>query len=56
MAEELNYEEEILPLLKEKTEIEITEEFLEEYSKLRKKYGRDFSIDVRISPVKVNIP
>jgi uncharacterized protein YnzC (UPF0291/DUF896 family) len=40
----------------EKTEEEITEEFLKEYTELRKKYGRDFSVEVRLTPEKVNIP
>ncbi len=48
--------EEIDELLKGKTEAEITEEFLQEYTKLRRKYHRDFSIEVRLTPEKVNIP
>ncbi len=40
----------------EQTEEEISEEFLEEYAKLRKKYHRDISLEVRTNVVTVNIP
>jgi len=41
--EELNYKEEIAPLIEEKTDAEIDAEFLEEYKKLTRKYNRDFT-------------
>ena len=42
--------------IKEKTEEEITEEFLKEFELLRKKYKRDFAPEFRITVQKINIP
>jgi len=39
----------------EKTELEITEEFIEEYKKLCKRYKRDF-VQGEIHIIKVNFP
>lgn len=46
MAEDIN----------EKLEAELDEEFAEEYKKLRQKYGRDISIEMRTTIVRVDIP
>lgn len=53
--EELDYKEEIEPLIKKQTEEDISLEFLEEFRKLCRKYNRDFvQGDVHI--VAVNFP
>jgi hypothetical protein len=47
-----NYKDEVAPLLQEKTDTEISEEFIEEYDKLRRKYKRDFVLgEVRVVKV-----
>jgi hypothetical protein len=52
---ELNYKEEIKPLIKIQTEAEISEEFRQKYGELCRKYKRDFCIDTpRI--IKVDLP
>ena len=40
----------------EKTEAENKEDFIKEYEALRKKYGYDYCIEVRLNIEKVNIP
>jgi hypothetical protein len=37
-------------------EIERKEAFIKEYNELRKKYGVDFALEVKITPEAVNIP
>jgi metal-dependent amidase/aminoacylase/carboxypeptidase family protein len=56
MENEVDYKTEIEPLLKEKTEEDISLEFLDEFNKLCKKYQRTFAPEFKTSIVKVNLP